>query len=127
MTCLLSSTGLGNGQRDTKDGVGAQLGLVGGAIKLDEEVIDGLLVLDIDVLLDELRANDGVDVLNSLQDTLSAPLGLVSITELACLVLACVDGMSVANHNQVRSGEMRGGTYQWKLPMGQWHGGDQSQ
>jgi hypothetical protein len=128
VTCLLSSTSLGNGQRDTKDGVGAQLGLVGGAIKLDEEVIDGLLVLDIDVLLDELGANDGVDVLNSLQDTLSAPLGLVSITELACLVLACVVGLSVAIHNQVgRSGEMRGGTYQWKLPMGQWHGGDRSQ
>ena len=89
LTYLLGSSSLGNSQGDTKDGVGAQLGLVWGAIELDEEVVNGLLVLDIDVLLDELGANDGVDVLNSLQDTLSAPLGLVSITELACLVLAC--------------------------------------
>lgn len=111
ITCLLSGTSLGNGQRDTEDGVGAQLGLVGGAIKLDEEVINGLLVLDIDVLLDELRANDGVDVLNSLQDTLSLPLGLVSITELACLVLACVVRFVSANHNKA------GGDASWHIPV----------
>lgn len=87
-TCLLSSSGLGNGQRDAKNGVGAQLGLVGGAIQLDEEVINSLLVLNINVLLDDLWADDGVDVGNSLQDTLSSPLGLISITELTCLMLA---------------------------------------
>lgn len=126
ITHLLSGTSLGNGQRDTKDGVGAQLGLVGSAIKLDEEVINGLLVLDVNVLLDELRANDGVDVLNSLQDTLSAPLGLVSIAKLACLVLACVVDLSVPINNRVW-GEVRAVTYRWKLRRGQWHGGDQSQ
>jgi hypothetical protein len=44
------------------------------------------LVLDVDGLLDEGRGNGVVDVGNSLGHTLTTPLGLVSITELASLV-----------------------------------------
>lgn len=84
---LLSGTGLGDSQTDTKDGVGAKLGLVGSSIKLDEECIDGALVLDVQAGLDQLGADDGVDILDSLQDTLAKPLGLVTVTELASLVL----------------------------------------
>ncbi|KAL2290733.1 hypothetical protein FJTKL_14732 [Diaporthe vaccinii] len=86
---LLSGTGLGNSQGDTEDGVGAELGLVGGAIQLDQEVVDGSLVLDVQAGLDQLGGDDCVDVLDGLQDTLAAPLGLVAITELASLVLTC--------------------------------------
>lgn len=84
---LLSGTGLGNSQGDTKDGVGAELGLVGGAIQLDQEVVDGGLVLDVQAGLDQLGGDDCVDVLDGLQYTLAGPLGLVTITELAGLVL----------------------------------------
>ena len=113
---LLSSTGLGNSQADTQDGVGTQVVLVGGAIQLVEELINLGLVLDVDVLLDKSGADCLVDVGNSLQDTLtvtvsffffffdsiagsfggrgrghqltlSEPLALVTITELVSLVL----------------------------------------
>ena len=86
---LLGSTSLGNGQADAEDGVGAELGLVGGAVKLDEELVDRGLVLDIQVLLDESGGDRVVDVGDGLQDTLAGPLGLVTIAKLARLVLAC--------------------------------------
>lgn len=85
---LLSSTGLGNGQADTKDGVGTKLGLVGGSIEVNQELVDLGLVLDIDALLDERGADDLVDILDGLEDALAAPLGLVAVAELASLVLA---------------------------------------
>ena len=68
---LLSSTSLGNGQADTQDGVGTEVGLVGGAIQLVEELVDLGLVLHINVLLDEGRANGLVDVLDGLENTCS--------------------------------------------------------
>jgi hypothetical protein len=83
---LLGSGGLSDGHGDTEDGVGTELGLVGGTVKLDHEVVDGALVLDVKVLLDEGRAESLVDVGDGLKDTLAAPLGLVAITELAGLV-----------------------------------------
>lgn len=87
-TYLLSSTGLGNSQTDAENGVGTEVGLVGGSVKVNQELVDLGLVLDINVLLDESRADLGVDVLDGLEDTLATPLGLVTITELASLVLA---------------------------------------
>ena len=83
---LLGSGGLSDGHGDTEDGVGTELGLVGGTIKLVHEVVDGALVLDVEVLLDDGRAENIVDVGDGLEDTLAAPLGLVTITELAGLV-----------------------------------------
>lgn len=83
---LLGSGGLSDGHGDTEDGVGTELGLVGGTIKLVHEVVDGALVLDIKVLLDEGGTEDIVDVGDGLEDTLAAPLALVTVTELAGLV-----------------------------------------
>jgi hypothetical protein len=91
-THLLSSTSLGNSQAHAKDGVGTELRLVGGAVKVEEELVNLGLVLDIDALLDERGGDDGVDVLDSLGDTLAEPLGLVAVTELAGLVRTCVYG-----------------------------------
>jgi hypothetical protein len=85
---LLSSTGLGNGQADTKDGVGTKLGLVGGSIQVNKELVNLGLVLDIEVLLDKSRGDGLVDVLHRLEDALAGPLGLVAVAELASLVLA---------------------------------------
>lgn len=84
---LLGGTGLSNSQGDTQDGVGTKLALVGSAIKAVQELVNLGLVLDIKVLLDQSGANDGVDVLNSLGDTLATPLGLVAIAKLNSLVL----------------------------------------
>ena len=105
---LLSGSGLGNSQRDTEDGVGTELALVGGSIELVQEVINLGLVLDIDVLLDDGGGNDLVDVLDGVENTcvisvslrffclgtgqicsrtLAGPLGLVTIAELNGLVL----------------------------------------
>jgi hypothetical protein len=83
---LLGSGGLSDGHGDTEDGVGTELGLVGGTIKLDHEVVNGALVLDVKVLLDEGGTENIVDVGDGLENTLAAPLGLVTITELAGLV-----------------------------------------
>lgn len=85
---LLGGTGLGNGERDTEDGVGTELALVGSAIELVEEGINGALVLDVKSLLDDGGGNDVVDVVDGLGDTLAEPLGLVTVTELDSLVLA---------------------------------------
>lgn len=92
---LLSGTSLGNSQRDTEDGVGTELGLVGGTIELVQESIDLGLVLDVKVLLDQSRSNDIVDVVDGLGDTLAAPLGLVAISKLAGLVLTYILGYYV--------------------------------
>jgi hypothetical protein len=66
---LLSGGSLGNGKRNTEDGVGTELALVGGSIKLVQELVNLGLVLNVDVLLDEGGANDVVDVLDGVEDT----------------------------------------------------------
>lgn len=68
-THLLSGGGPRDGHGDTEDGIGSELALVGGSVKLDEEVIDGLLVLDIEVGLDKSRGDDVVHVGDSLGHT----------------------------------------------------------
>ena len=88
-TNLLSGGSLGHSQRDTKNGVGTELALVGGSVKGVQESIDGGLVLDVEVGGDKGGGNDGVDVGNSLENTLSSPLGLVAVAKLDSLVLAC--------------------------------------
>ena len=68
-THLLSGSGLGNGHGDGKDGVGAELGLVGGAVKLDHEVVNLLLRGDGELGLDQGGGNDRVDIVDGLEDT----------------------------------------------------------
>lgn len=104
MAHLLSSTSLGDGQRDTEDGVGTKLGLVGSAIEAVEELVDLGLVLDIDALLDQSGADDSVDVLNGLGDTLATPLGLISIAELTGLVLTYFIRLLLATGRRVGEG-----------------------
>jgi hypothetical protein len=99
---LLGSSGLCNGHGNTENGVGTELLLVLSAIELVEEGIDGGLVLDIDLLLDEGGGNGVVDVGDSLGHTLTAPLGLVSITEFAGLVGA--SGGTGRNDGTVQAG-----------------------
>ena len=83
---LLGGGGLSDGHGDTEDGVGTKLSLVLGSIELVEESVDSGLVLDVDVLLDQSRGDLLVDVGNSLGHTLTTPLALVTIAELASLV-----------------------------------------
>ena len=87
---LLSGGSLGNSQTDTEDSIGTELSLVWGTIEVDEELVNLLLILNIKVLLDQSRANDLVDICNSLGNTLSTPLRLISIAELDSLVLTCI-------------------------------------
>jgi hypothetical protein len=73
---LLSGSGLGNSQGDTEDGVGTELALVGGSIKLVQELINLGLVLNINVLLDDGGGNDIVDVLDGVKNTCFKDNGL---------------------------------------------------
>lgn len=66
---LLASTSLGNSKGNTEDGVSTKLALVLGTIELDHEFVNGLLVSDGDVGLNQSRADNLVDVLDGLQDT----------------------------------------------------------
>lgn len=59
---LLSSSGLGDGHGNTKNGIGTELALVWCTVKLEEELVDSGLVLDIDVGLQESWSNDLVDL-----------------------------------------------------------------
>jgi hypothetical protein len=101
---LLSSTSLGNSQTDTENSVGTKLGLVVSAIKLVEELVDLGLVLDIKALLDQSRTNGLVDIGDGLGDTLATPLVLLTVTELASLVLACFLKVIVCLGSGGRSG-----------------------
>ena len=83
---LLGGTGLGDGHRDTEDGIGTQLALVGGSVELDEEVIDLLLLGDFETALDQGLGDDVVDVRDSLGDTLAHVGRLVTVPELDGLV-----------------------------------------
>lgn len=84
---LLCSSSLRDGQTDSENGIGAKLILVGCTVKAVQKRIDLGLVLDINGFLDQSRSDDGVDIVNGLADALASPLGLVTISELAGLVL----------------------------------------
>lgn len=64
---LLSSSGLSNRKGDTQNSIGAQFALVVGAIKLNHQVIDFLLLSNI--LTEQFGSNLSVDVVNSLGNT----------------------------------------------------------
>lgn len=65
---LLSSSSLSDGQANAEDSVGSEVGLVGGAVELNEEFVDLGLFGDTDALLDNSGSNGLVDVLDGLQD-----------------------------------------------------------
>ncbi len=73
-------SGVGHGQRDAEDGVGAQVGLVVGAVELEHRVVDGALLGGLPAR--DLRADLLDDVVDSLEDALAAVAGLVAVTEL---------------------------------------------
>lgn len=83
---LLTGTGSGSGDGDTEDGVGTELGLVLGSVELEEELVKGSLVLDVELGVNNGGGNDLVDVLDGLKNTLSSPLGGVLVSELESLV-----------------------------------------
>lgn len=83
---LLTGTGSGSGDGDTKDGVGTELGLVLSSVEVEQELVEGSLVLDVELGLNQSGGNDLVDVLDGLEDTLSAPLGGILVSELESLV-----------------------------------------
>lgn len=62
---FLRSTSLGNGNGNAEDGIGTQFPLVRCAVKLDEPIINVLLLSDFQATFDELRADNFVDVLDS--------------------------------------------------------------
>lgn len=66
---LFSCSSFGNRNRNTKNGVGTEFSLVRGAVELDQEVVDVLLLNDGKTRFDEFRCNDVVDVSNGLADT----------------------------------------------------------
>jgi hypothetical protein len=84
---LLCSCSLRDGKTDSKNGIGAKVCFIWGSIKLNQELINLWLVLHVDILLNDGRANDFVDIGDSLQNTFSVPLAFISIAKFACLVL----------------------------------------
>jgi hypothetical protein len=69
VTCLFSSTSLGNAQAHSQNRIGTKVRLVCCAIEFDEELVNLGLIFDIDVLFDDRRANCLVDVLDCFKDT----------------------------------------------------------
>ena len=83
---LVGRAGLAHGHGDAEDGVGAQAVLVVGAVQLEHEGIDLLLVDGVQAGLDELWCDLGVDVGDGLVDALAVVDGLVLVAELEGLI-----------------------------------------
>ena len=87
-------SGAGDGQRHAQDGVGTELGLVGGTVRGNQRGIDGALV-------EGVEAHDGVsalvvDMLDGLRNALAQVAALVAIAQLAGLKGA---GRSTRRHH----------------------------
>ena len=87
-------SGAGDGQRHAQDGVGTELGLVGGTVRGNQRGIDGALV-------EGVETHDGVsalvvDVLDGLRNALAQVAALVAIAQLAGLKGA---GRSTRRHH----------------------------
>ena len=66
---LLGGAGIGDGNGDAENGVGAELALIGAAVELDQEVVDLLLLRDLEARLDQLGRDRLVDVRDGLEHT----------------------------------------------------------
>ena len=75
---------LGAGQGSAQNGVGAQLGLVGGAVQLDEGLVDGGLIQHIHA--HQALGDVGVHVLHGGEHALAQVTALVAVAELAGLI-----------------------------------------
>ena len=78
--------GAGGGHGDGEDGVGAEPGLVFGAVDGDHGGVDEALVGGVHA--GELGGEDGLDVLDGLEDAFAEVVLLVAVAELDGLVLA---------------------------------------
>src|SRR5699024_8574171 len=76
--------GLGAGQRGAQDGVGAQAALVGGAVQVDEHLVDGHLVQHIGA--DQGLGDLGVRVLVGTLLAIAVVAALVAVPQFASLI-----------------------------------------
>ena len=79
-TSTESAAAWADGQRDAQDGVGAELGLVRGAVEFEQELVDGRLLRD--VLAHEFGSDDLVDVADGLQHAAAQVAFLVAVAQL---------------------------------------------
>ena len=72
----VSSSGLGNGERNAKNSVGTELFFVVSSIEVEEDLVHGGLIGKIEVLADESSGDWAVDVGYGLGNTLAVVLAL---------------------------------------------------
>ncbi len=77
----MGSASTANSQRDSQNGIGAQLGLVGGSVQRKHESIDGTLIGNVNFGSQKLRGNNSVDVFHGSGDTLSVVNRGITVTE----------------------------------------------
>jgi hypothetical protein len=63
---LFSSTGLRDGNGDTKDGISTELAFVGGTVKFDEEIVNFFLRGDDEVRIGQRWCDNIVDITDGL-------------------------------------------------------------
>jgi hypothetical protein len=93
--------GLGDGERDTEDRVGAELLLVVGAVELDERRVDETLVARLEAL--DRRAEHVENGVDRLLDALAEVAALVAIPQLVGLECTgrCAGGNGRTRHGSV--------------------------
>jgi hypothetical protein len=74
---------VGNGERDTKNSVSANLALVVSAIKVDQVLVNVTLIVGIPAV--KFWAERVVYVSNSLLNALAEVTGVIAVTEFYCL------------------------------------------
>lgn len=77
---LLARTSFSNCDRDAKDGIGTEFTLVGRTVKLNEEIIDILLLCHGKTTLDKSGSDDIVDVLYGLGNAYTVLLMVIRLS-----------------------------------------------
>ncbi len=98
-------TRLAHGHGHAENGVGTQFVLVVGAIQLQHEVVDRLLVDRVEVGLHQLGSDDAVNIIDRLGYTFAMMLRLVLVAELQSLVDTWGNGLS--SHDDCRKSAHR--------------------